>query len=604
MIPQDFIQQLLARVEIVDVIDKHVKLKKSGQNYSACCPFHNEKSPSFSVSPTKQFYHCFGCGVHGTAISFLMEYNGMQFRDAVAELAEGVGMTMPVEANREEAVERAQEAATLGEVMMAAMNFYRRELKKAPKAIEYFKGRGLTGEIAAKFGLGYAPDDWQGLKGAVEDYTASSLAECGLVIDNDQGKRYDRFRDRVMFPILDQRGNVIGFGGRIIGQGEPKYLNSPETPLFEKGRELYGLFHARRAIRDSQTAIVVEGYMDVVALAQSGVENAVATLGTATTPTHVQKLLRMADNLVFCFDGDKAGQRAAWRALEQSLPVLVDGKDVRFLFLPQEDDPDTFVRRLGKDAFLAELANAKHLSAFLFDELSAQVDLANEEGRTRLLMLAKPLLSQIAAPALSLMLQRKLADIVGLGVVEIQRLIPVAAGNHAPPGGQTAAPQYARGNDSAPQNRSGGNKGGFGKWKARGPEPGAPAPRRKTAPAGPGAQLIARMLLKPALAGRFDVAINEFDDPSVRSACRVAAYIRDHDFEVNQAQVVTHFKESEDEVEIDRATTQFMLADMEAKPDFDLDIEFEEALAKLRKKIIAATEKRAEMKRAQDMGLG
>ena len=407
-----------------------------------------------------------------------------------------------------------------------------------------------------------------------------------------------------MFPILDQRGNVIGFGGRIIGQGEPKYLNSPETPLFEKGRELYGLFHARRAIRDTQTAIVVEGYMDVVALAQSGVENAVATLGTATTPTHVQKLLRMADNLVFCFDGDKAGQRAAWRALEQSLPVLVDGKDVRFLFLPQEDDPDTFVRRLGKDAFLAELANAKHLSAFLFDELSAQVDLANEEGRTRLLMLAKPLLSQIAAPALSLMLQRKLADIVGLGVVEIQRLIPVAAGNNAPQGGQTTAPQYARGNDSAPQNRSGGNKGGFGKWKARGPEPGAPAPRRKTAPAGPGAQLIARMLLKPALAGRFDVAINEFDDPSVRSACRVAAYIRDHDFEVNQAQVVTHFKESEDEVEIDRATTQFMLADMEAKPDFDLDIEFEEALAKLRKKIIAATEKRAEMKRAQDMGLG
>ena len=603
MIPQDFIQQLLARVDIVDVIDKHVKLKKSGQNYSACCPFHNEKSPSFSVSPTKQFYHCFGCGVHGTAISFMMEYSGMGFRDAVKELAEGVGMTLPVEANREESIERAQVAATLTEVMLAAMNFYRRELKKTPKAIEYFKSRGLTGEIAAKFGLGYAPDDWQGLKAAVDDYTTSTLAECGLVIDNDEGKRYDRFRDRVMFPILDQRGNVIGFGGRIIGKGEPKYLNSPETPLFEKGRELYGLFHARRAIRDTQTAIVVEGYMDVVALAQNGVENVVATLGTATTPTHVQKLLRMADNLVFCFDGDKAGQRAAWRALEQSLAMLVDGKDVRFLFLPQEDDPDTFVRRLGKDAFLEELKQAKHLSSFLFDELSAQVDLANEEGRTRLLMLAKPLLSQITAPALSLMLQRKLADIIGLGVVEIQRLIPVAAGNNASsssPNG-TAHPR----GETPSINKSVGSKGNFGKWKARGPEPGAPAPRRKTAPAGPSAQLIARMLLKPALAGRFDVVADEHDESSVGSACRVAAYIRDHDFEVTQAQLMEHFRGSEDEAEINRAALQPLLTDLDTnKPDFDLDAEFDGALAKLREEAIAERKKREQQKRAQEMGLG
>ena len=309
----------------------------------------------------------------------------MGFRDAVEELSETVGMRLPLEANREESLERAKVAATLGEIMTAAMSFYRQELKRAPKAIDYLKGRGVSGKIAAKFGIGYSPDDWQGLKGAVEDYTATALNECGLVIDNDEGKRYDRFRDRVMFPILDARGNVIGFGGRVIGQGEPKYLNSPETPLFEKGRELYGLFQARRAIRDSQTAIVVEGYMDVVALAQNGVDNAVATLGTATTPTHVQKLLRMADNLVFCFDGDKAGRKAAWRALEQSLPVVIDGKDVRFLFLPAEDHPDTFVRRVGKDAFLTELNNAKPLSAFLFDELSSQVDLTNEEGRSRLL---------------------------------------------------------------------------------------------------------------------------------------------------------------------------------------------------------------------------
>jgi DNA primase len=599
MIPPDFIQQLLARVDIVEIIDKHVKLKKAGQNYSACCPFHNEKTPSFSVSPTKQFYHCFGCGVSGTAVSFLMEYNGMGFRDAVKELAEGVGMALPVEANREESVERAQVAATLTEVMAAAMNFYRRELKKTPKAIDYFKNRGLTGEIAAKFGLGYAPDDWQGLKLAVEDYTASSLAECGLVIDNEQGKRYDRFRDRVMFPILDQRGNVIGFGGRVIGQGEPKYLNSPETPLFEKGRELYGLFHARRAIRDTQTAIVVEGYMDVVALAQSGVENVVATLGTATTPVHVQKLLRMADNLVFCFDGDKAGQRAAWRALEQSLPVVVDGKDVRFLFLPAEDDPDTFVRRLGKEAFLAELKNAKHLSAFLFDELSAQVDLANEEGRTRLLMLAKPLLAQITAPALSLMLQRKLADIVGLGVIEIQRLIPVAAGNTATQGAGISQP--ARGKENAFDS---GKQGGFGKWKSRGPEPGAPAPRRKTAPAGPGAQLIARMLLKPSLAGRVDISVDERDATSIGTACRVAAYIRDHDFEVSQAQLIEHFRGSEDEAEISRAALQPLLTDLDTnKPDFDLDAEFDEALSRLREKALAAAELRVKMKRAQDMGL-
>ena len=602
MIPPDFIQQLLARVDIVDIIDKHVKLKKAGQNYSACCPFHNEKSPSFSVSPTKQFYHCFGCGVHGTAISFLMEYNGMGFRDAVKELAEGVGMTLPVEANREEAIERAHEAASLGEFMTAAMHFYRRELKKAPKAIEYFKNRGLTGEIAAKFGLGYAPDDWQGLKAAVDDYTAAALSECGLVIDNDEGKRYDRFRDRVMFPILDQRGNVIGFGGRVIGAGEPKYLNSPETPLFEKGRELYGLFHARRAIRDTQTAIVVEGYMDVVALAQSGVENVVATLGTATTPVHVQKLLRMADNLVFCFDGDKAGQRAAWRALEQSLPVIVDGKDVRFLFLPSEDDPDSFVRRLGKDAFLAELKDAKHLSTYLFDALSAQVDLANEEGRTRLLMLAKPLLSQITAPALSLMLQRKLADIVGLGVVEIQRLIPVVAGNVA--AANNAGSQHPRSNDGAQQDGKS-SKAGFGKWKRRGPEPGAPAPRRKTAPAGLAAQLIARMLLKPALAGRFDVAVEEHDATAVGSACRVAAFIRDHEFEVSQAQLIEHFRGSDDETEINRAAMHPLLTDLDTnKPDFDLDAEFDEALGRLRADAIAAEKRRVEMKRAQEMGLG
>lgn len=620
MIPPDFIQQLLARVDIVDVVDKHVKLKKAGQNYSACCPFHNEKSPSFSVSPQKQFYHCFGCGAHGTAISFLMEYAGMGFRDSVRELAEGVGLTMPQEANSGESIERAREAASLGEVMEAARDFYRRELKNSPKAIEYFKGRGVSGEIAAKFGLGYAPDDWQGLKGAVEDYTAGALSECGLVIDNDEGRRYDRFRDRVMFPILDQRGNVIGFGGRIIGQGEPKYLNSPETPLFEKGRELYGLFQARRAIRDTQTAIVVEGYMDVVALAQNGVENAVATLGTATTPTHVQKLLRMADNLVFCFDGDKAGRKAAWRALEQSLPVVIDGKDVRFLFLPAEDDPDTFVRRLGKDAFMTELKNAKPLSAFLFDQLSSEVDAESEEGRARLLANAKPLISQVStqtAPALALMLRRRLADTVGLGAIEVERLIPMSVGGNAPSGYNDAslhsgfdnsfrkaprAPQETyRDGSPKPRQYAPGDK--RANWDAKNRrEPTLSAGAKKVAKLTPAEQLVVDMMLKPQLAGRFDFAADEQEDSPIGAAFRMAQFIRDHDFEVNMGGVLEHFRHSIDEPILDRLSKHPLITDddMAAR---DVDSDFDAALAKLHE-VALAQQKRAEMdRRAREMGL-
>jgi DNA primase len=624
MIPPDFIQQLLARVDIVDVVDKHVKLKKAGQNYSACCPFHNEKSPSFSVSPQKQFYHCFGCGAHGTAISFLMEYAGMGFRDSVRELAEGVGLTMPQEAGSGESIERAREAASLGEVMEAARDFYRRELKNSLKAVDYFKGRGVSGEIAAKFGLGYAPDDWQGLKGAVEDYTAGALSECGLVIDNDEGRRYDRFRDRVMFPILDQRGNVIGFGGRIIGQGEPKYLNSPETPLFEKGRELYGLFQARRAIRDTQTAIVVEGYMDVVALAQNGVENAVATLGTATTPTHVQKLLRMADNLVFCFDGDKAGRKAAWRALEQSLPVVMDGKDVRFLFLPVEDDPDTFVRRLGKDAFMTELKNAKPLSAFLFDQLSSEVDAESEEGRARLLANAKPLISQVStqtAPALALMLRRRLADTVGLGAIEVERLIPMSvggnAGGNAPSGYNDAslhgnfdngfrkaprAPQETyRDGSPKPRQYAPGDK--RANWDAKNRrEPTLSAGAKKVAKLTPAEQLVVDMMLKPQLAGRFDFAADEHDESPIGAAFRMAQFIRDHDFEVNMGGVLEHFRHSIDEPILDRLSKHPLITD-EDMAARDVDSDFDAALAKLHE-VALALQKRAEMdRRAREMGL-
>ena len=418
MIPDSFIQELLARVDIVDVIERYVPLKKGGANYQACCPFHSEKTPSFSVSPTKQFYHCFGCGAHGSALGFLMQYSGLGFVEAVEDLAHSLGMQVPQVSDRVHS-ERARKAP-LTELMARAARFYKDQLKLSPKAIDYLKGRGLTGEIAARFSLGYAPDDWQGLQKAFPDYNDMALGECGLVIENDQGRRYDRFRDRIMFPILDQRGNVIGFGGRVIGQGEPKYLNSPETPLFEKGRELYGLTHARQAIRDDDTVIVVEGYMDVVALAQHGVGNAVATLGTATTPNHLHKLLRQASRVVFCFDGDAAGRKAAWRALEASLEQLADDKSAGFLFLPPEHDPDSFVRAEGADAFRRLVRQPTTLTEFLLRELKSDVDLATAEGRARLVHEAKPYLQKLAAPILRVQLTKAVAEAAAISQAEVE----------------------------------------------------------------------------------------------------------------------------------------------------------------------------------------
>jgi DNA primase len=421
MIPQSFIQDLLHRVDIVDVIDRHVKLKKAGANYAACCPFHSEKSPSFTVSQSKQFYHCFGCGAHGTAVGFLMEYSGLGFVEAVKDLAQGVGMPVPEERGDQPLRRRSEgeHGEDLNDIMLTAAQFFRSALKDAPHAIEYLKNRGLSGAIAKKFGVGYAPDGWQNLERVYANYQSSALITVGLVKQNDEGRRYDIFRDRIMFPIVDVRGNVIGFGGRVLGEGEPKYLNSPETPLFEKGRELYGLYQARRAIRDAGRVVVVEGYMDVVALAQHGVEYAVATLGTATTPMHVQKLLRQTDEIVYCFDGDNAGRRAAWRALENSLGQLADGKEVRFLFLPQGEDPDSYVRQHGKASFEKLLAEAMPLSKFLISELSSHVDRNTHEGRSRMLQEARPLVMQIAAPLLSMMLRKELADIAGFTLQEL-----------------------------------------------------------------------------------------------------------------------------------------------------------------------------------------
>ncbi|MEZ5616361.1 MAG: DNA primase [Rhodocyclaceae bacterium] len=425
MIPESFIQELLARSDIVDVIERYLPLKKAGANYVACCPFHSEKTPSFSVSPSKQFYHCFGCGAHGSAIGFIMEYSGQGFVEAVETLAGQLGMQVPLQ--RPEDRRQRTETAPLTEVMAQAARYYKEQLKGSTKAVDYLKGRGLSGEIAARFGLGYAPDGWQNLATVFPDYRDRALAECGLVIEGDAGKRYDRFRDRIMFPILDTRGNVIGFGGRVIGQGEPKYLNSPETPLFEKGRELYGLMQARTAIRDEGCVIVVEGYMDVVALAQHGIGNAVATLGTATTPVHVHKLLRQADRVIFCFDGDNAGRKAAARALEASLEQVADDKTIAFLFLPSEDDPDSYVRAHGAEAFRKLARQAMPLTDFLLQELKTGKDLTAAEGRSQLVHAAKPLLGRLQAPLLRLQLVKLLAQASGFSQAEIESLCGLPA---------------------------------------------------------------------------------------------------------------------------------------------------------------------------------
>lgn len=418
MIPESFIQELLARVDIVDVVERYVPLKKGGANYQACCPFHSEKTPSFTVSPSKQFYHCFGCGAHGSALGFLMQYSGLGFVEAVEELAHSIGLQVPRASERAQA-ERTRKAP-LTEPMLRAARFYKEQLKASPKAIDYLKHRGLTGEIAARFGLGYAPDEWQGLQKIFPDYNDQTLVECGLVIVNDQGRRYDRFRDRIMFPILDQRGNVIGFGGRVIGAGEPKYLNSPETPLFEKGRELYGLPQARKAIHEADTVIVVEGYMDVVGLAQLGVENVVATLGTAATGANVQKLLRQANRVVFCFDRDAAGDRAAWRAMENCLEFLQDGKAVEILQMPGDQDPDEYIREHGRDAFVHVAGNATRLSEFFVRELARQTNLGTAEGRAKLVNDAKPLLQKISAPVLRVQIAKEIAARAHLSQGELE----------------------------------------------------------------------------------------------------------------------------------------------------------------------------------------
>ena len=440
MIPDSFKQELLHRVDIVDVIERHVPLKKAGANYAACCPFHSEKTPSFTVSPTKQFYHCFGCGAHGNAISFLMEYSGLGYVDAVRELAEGVGMKMP---EYEPRGKKEEAGPDLRPILQRACDYYREQLKSSPRAIDYLKRRGLTGKVAAHFGIGYAPPDWQSLQGVFASYADKALKDAGLVIDGEGGRRYDRFRDRIMFPILDQRGSVIGFGGRVIEppldderDPGPKYLNSPETPLFQKGQELYGLPQARQAIRAAGRVLVVEGYMDVVALAQHGVEFAVATLGTATSATHVQRLLRQTDEIVFSFDGDAAGRKAAWKALEVSLPAVTDKKLVRFLFLPPEHDPDSFVREHGVEAFERALSEAEPLAQFFIEGLKDRFDTGGLEGKSHVFHEAKSFLQPLAAPALKQNLLKHVAEAYRMSEPEAARQLGISIA--AAPGGRFA----------------------------------------------------------------------------------------------------------------------------------------------------------------------
>jgi DNA primase len=502
-IPQNFIQDLLARADVVEVVGRYVQLKKGGANYLGLCPFHGEKSPSFTVSPTKQFFHCFGCGKNGNAIGFLMDYAGMNFVEAVKDLAGHYGMQVPEDdrspADRAREAEQRQRQATLTDVLEKAGAAYRKHLKNSPKAVAYFKSRGVSGEVAKQFGLGYAPEGWRSLASVFPNYDDPLLAESGLVIVNEEDdKRYDRFRDRVMFPIRNVKGECIGFGGRVLGEGTPKYLNSPETPVFSKGRELYGLWEARNALREAGYVLVTEGYMDVVALAQLGFPNAVATLGTACTTDHVQKLFRFTDSVVFSFDGDAAGRRAARKALDGALPYATDVRTVKFLFLPPEHDPDSYIREFGRDAFARYVGDAMPLSRFLIEASREGCDLATAEGRAHLAANAKPLWTQLPEGALKRQLLAEIADLVQLAPRELGELW------EGKPARRSGERRFAR--DGAPANRDGAaggerrHSGGGARasWRS---ESGSSEPRRtrvRTQPMNRATRALQILLSEPA----------------------------------------------------------------------------------------------------------
>jgi DNA primase len=559
------------------VVGRVVQLRKAGANFVGLCPFHAEKSPSFTVSPSKQFYHCFGCGAHGSAIGFQMEHAGLSYVEAIRELAHSVGLQVPETPGPAGASERHDPG--LLELLATAAKFYKQRLRDSPRAIAYLKGRGLAGETAARFAIGYAPEGWRSLQAAVPDYASPALVAAGLVIESEgedgMRKRYDRFRDRIMFPIRNPRGQVIGFGGRVIDTGEPKYMNSPETPVFSKGRELYGLFEGRDALRETDCAIVVEGYMDVVMLAQHGVGNAVATLGTATTPDHVRKLLRLVDRVVFAFDGDAAGRRAAWRALEACLPHAADTKRLEFLFLPAEHDPDSYVRAHGLAGFEALLAEALPLSEFMVHDLSARADLSEPEGRARFLAMAKPLLQALPPAALRLQLLHRVAEVGAVTPAELDRFLGTGADR---PSGAAVPERDRAGRREGPERGPGApSRPGTGFGATRGLRP-------RTAPP----ELVRRVrllsALHPVLAG--EAVQTEFlpadlvswlgflrAQPPGSSLAGVCEALR------------TEQPERATELEHDAAADRTMLAEMTLE---EARAEFEGALQQLRERSIRA----------------
>ena len=421
LIPKHFIEDLITRADIVEVLGRRIQLKKAGREFKACCPFHDEKTPSFTVSPSKGFYHCFGCSAHGTALDFLMEYDHMEFVEAVESLAGMMGIDVP----REESQQPARRYDELFELMQNVEKHYQGELRRHQPAVDYLQARAIDGATAKRFGIGYTPAGWSHLldKFGTSNEAIERLLTVGLIIRKDHGKHYDRFRERIMFPIRDSRGRCIGFGGRVMGQEEPKYLNSPETVLFHKGRELYGLYEARQAIRHIERLVVVEGYMDVIALARHGIDFAAATLGTATTDEHLNRLFRLSDEVHFCFDGDRAGRAAAWRALETALPQIREGRQIRFVFLPDGQDPDSYVQNDGADGFERAMDQALPLSDYLVDELASQVDMKSVDGRARLAELAKPLVSKIPPGVYKELLIERLAESVGLAAPKLAAIL-------------------------------------------------------------------------------------------------------------------------------------------------------------------------------------
>jgi DNA primase len=514
-IPQSFIDELLNRTDIVEVIDACVPLKKAGREYKACCPFHGEKTPSFTVSQVKQFYHCFGCGEHGTAITFLMDYEHMEFVEAIEELARRAGLEVP----REASLEKTHTPSTLPHyaLLERVSDFYQEQLRSHPqaeRAVGYLKNRGLTGEVAARFNIGFAPPGWENLTDAVGDDPATRklLHELGLTIERDDGKgAYDRFRDRIQFPIHDRRGRTIGFGGRVLDDGTPKYLNSPESPVFHKGKELYGLFEARRAVRHLERILVVEGYMDVVALAQFDINYTVATLGTATTHEHLEHLFRTVPEVVFCFDGDRAGREAAWRALINTLPVLRDGREARFLFLPDGEDPDSMVRKTGRDAFEKSIETATHLSDFFFERLSDPLDITSIDGRARLVTLAKPLLSSLPDSLFRQLMIERMAELAHTSTARVAgQLDATQTGSEPVPPVKSLAP----------------------------PHPGQKSPVR---------QAIELLLYQPALAPDITLPalIQQCNQPGVSLLLEIIELLQQQP-ELNTATLLEHWRDRED----------------------------------------------------------